>query len=395
MHTPERMLFFDHLHGSPPLPETVRAMDPWLGTVANPQAEHGLGRRAHMALEAARAEVADLLGADTPEIVFGSSGTEVNNLAVKGFLKSNRRRGNRLLLSAVEHMSVDRACRRMADAGYELTRIGVNPLGRVDPEQVAEAISDDTALVCLQLANPEVGVVQPVAEVAAIARAHGATLLVDAVAAAGRLPIDVSTLGADLLTLNAVNLGGPPGAAALYVRRGVRIQPEIDGGVQESGRRGGLENIPALVGFGHAARLAAAHLPARVRHLEILADRMREQLSSLPDVRLTGPQRNRLPGHVSLLVQGAEGESLLTLLDRAGVAASSGSYCGAQAMKASPVLTAMGLPPEEALAGIVFAFGPANTVAEVDEGVERLRQCIHQYQEALAGGRPEARNASP
>jgi cysteine desulfurase len=331
--------------------------------------------------------VAKLLGTVPAALLFGASGTEVNNLAIKGFLKANRRKGSRILVSAVEHPSVERSCRRMVEAGYQLDIIPVDNVGRVNPDTVAELLSDDTALVCVQLANPEVGTVQPIAELADICKPHKATLMVDAVAAAGRLPIDLSTLGADILTLSSSNIGGPAGAAALYVRRGLRVQPEIDGGIQENGQRGGLENVAACVGFGIAAEQAAANLQPCTDHLSALAERFRDHLAPLPDFQLTGAApASRLPGHVSFLVNGAEGESLLTLLDKAGVAASSGSFCGARAMKASAVLLAMGYPPEQALSGVVFSFGQDNSPEQVDQGADLLRQCADQSKRALSGG---------
>jgi cysteine desulfurase len=395
------MPFFDHINGAPPLPEAVRAMAAWLGPPANPQAGHGPGRRAHMAVEAARAQVAALIGADPAEVVFGATGSEVNNLAVKGFLKANRRKGRHVVLSAVEDPSVDRACRRMADDGCTVTVAPVDREGQVDPAAVAEAMVPGTALVCLQLANPEMGAVQPVAEVAGAARSRGAVVLVDAVFAAGRMAVDVAALGADLLTLSAPGVWGPPGAAALFARRGLRLQPEVDGGVQERGLRGGLENVPAIAGFGAACHHLAQGREAHLAHLERLAGRLREGLLGIPGVRLTGPEGSgtggpRAAGHVSVLVPGVEGESLLALLDAEGIAASSGSYCGAKAMKASPVLTAMGYPPEAAACGVAFSLGPQNTAEEVDQGVLGLRKCLERIKGALAGGAPgQARGAPP
>lgn len=382
------MPFFDHINGGPTVPEAVRAMAPWLEAAANPQVAHAAGRRAQMAVEAARAQVAALIGARPEEVVFGATGTEVNNLSVKGYLKANRRKGRHVLLSAVEHPSVERACRRMADEGWRLEAVPVDSEGRVAPEAVAAALTDETALVCLQLANPEVGTVQPVAEVAALAKARGAAVLVDAVFAAGRLPVDVAALGADLLTLSAPGIWGPAGAAALYVRRGVRIQPEVDGGVEEGGRRGGQVNVAAAVGMGAAAERLTKGLEAHVEHLTALAGDLRARVAALSGVRLTGaaPGPGRAAGHVSLLVPGADGESFLALLDRHGVAASSGSFCGARAMKASPVLTAMGYPPEAALAGVVLSLGPQNTGAEVDQCARALQQCIVGIEGTLKGG---------
>jgi cysteine desulfurase len=391
------MPFFDHINGGPTVPEAVRAMAPWLEAAANPQVAHATGRRAHMALEAARAQVAGLIGANPAQVVFGATGTEVNNLSVKGYLKANRRKGRHVLLSAVEHPSVERACRRMAEDGWRPEALPVDAAGRVAPEAVERALTDETALVCLQLANPEVGTVQPVAEVAALARAGGAAVLVDAVFAAGRMTVDVAALGADLITLSGPGIWGPAGAAALYVRRGVRIQPEVDGGVEEGGRRGGQVNVAAVVGMGAAAERLSKGLEAHLGHLEGLAGALRERVAALPGVRLTGAApgegAGRAAGHVSLLVPGADGESFLALLDRHGVAASSGSFCGAKAMKASPVLTAMGYPPEAALAGVVLSLGPQNTAAEVDQCTRALRECIVGIEGVLKGGAGPGRPA--
>ncbi len=378
--------YFDHINGGRPLAEAVAAMAPWLGVAANPQMGHSGGRQAHMALEAARAQVAALIGAAPETVLLTGSGTEANNLGLKGFLKANRRRGTQILLSAVEHPTIERAARRMVDAGYTLDTIPVDRHGRVDPHQVAERLSDDTALVCVQLANPEVGTVQDIAAIAALCKPRKAALLVDAIAAAGRMPVDVGQLGADLLTLSSSNLCGPAGAAALYLRRGLRLQPEIDGGIQEGGRRGGLENVAALVGFGTAADITRQTLTERITHLDQLAVRFREQLNNIPGIHLTGAHHARAAGHVSLRVDGVEGESLLIRLDEAGIAASSGSFCGAKAMKASAVLSAMGYPPHEALSGVVFSFGPGNSLQEVDQGAELLRQCIDRCHQALSGG---------
>ncbi|MDH4228860.1 MAG: cysteine desulfurase [Nitrospirota bacterium] len=379
------MLFFDHINASIPLAGPLREMQVWLGRAANPQTDHAWGRRAHTALEEARAEVTDLISAPPASVLFGATGTELLNLAVKGVLKANRRKGRHVLLTRVEHPAVDRACRRMQDEGWTLTWLDVAEDGRVDPMTVAAALTPDTALVCVQLANPEVGCVQPVAEISRHTSSRRIPLLVDAVAAAGRLPLAVESLGCDLLVLSADSLWSPPGAAALYVRPGLRIQPEIDGGVQENGRRSGRENLPAIVALGNAAHLTHAELAPRMAHLETLAERLRLHLAALPGIHLTGPAAGpwRLPGHVSFLVPGADGQSLLALLDARGVAASSGSFCGAMALKASPVLTAMGYPADRAGSGVVFSMGPENTLAEVDEGAKRLRECILECQSAL------------
>lgn len=378
----ERTFFFDHINAAPPFPEAVKAVADCLLRGGNPQSDHRAGRAARTRLDVARAQIARFIGAHAQEVLFGASGTELGNLAIKGYLKANRRKGRHIVLSAVESPRIDRPCRRMEAEGYRLTRIGVDHQGAIDLDQLADAITPGTALVCVQLGNPEVGTVQRIADVAAIAHQHKAAMLVDACAAAGRVPVDVEALNADLLIVSSGTLGGPPGAAALYIRKRVRLQPEIDGGVQEHGLRGGLENVPACVGFAAAAHKLATTMPARTAHLNALAARFTGHLTDA-EIHLTGPVAARLPGHVSLLVSGTDGQSLLARLDEAGVAASSGSFCGAQAMKASAVLTAMGYTPTEAGSGIVFSFGPENTAEEVDEGAKRLRECISQCKQSL------------
>ncbi len=380
----ERTFFFDHINAAPPFPEAVNAVTDCLVRGGNPQSDHRAGRAARTRLDVARAQVARFIGAHAEEVLFGASGTELGNLAIKGYLKANQRKGRHIVLSAVESPRIDRPCRRMEAEGYRLTRIGVDGEGIIDLDQLADAITPGTALVCVQLGNPEVGTVQRIADVAAIAHQHKAAVLVDACAAAGRVPVDVAALNADILILSASPLGGPPGAAAMYIKKPVRLQPEIDGGVQERGLRGGLENVAACVGFAAAAHKLATTMPAHTEHLNALAARFTGHLTDMPEIRLTGPGlEDRLPGHVSLLVSGTDGQSLLARLDEAGVAASSGSFCGAQAMKASAVLTAMGYTPTEASSGIVFSFGPENTAEEVDEGAKRLRECISQCKQSL------------
>lgn len=384
----ERTIFFDHVNGSPPFPEAVTAVADCLEAGGNPQSDHMAGRAARARLDGAREHVARLICARPEEVLFGASGTELANLGVKGYLKANRRKGKHIVLSAVEHPRVDRPCRRMEAEGYKLTRIGVDGEGAIDPGQLARAVTPDTALVCVQLGNGEVGTVQKVAEVAAIAHRSGAAVLVDAHAALGRVPVDVAALDADLLTISAATIGGPPGAAALYLKKGIRLQPEIDGGVQERGLRGGLENVPACAGFAAAAHRLASVMPAHTAHLSALAARFTGHLADIPEIVLTGPKpAGRLPGHVSMLAAGIDGQSLLARLDEAGVAASSGSFCGARTMKASEVLIAMGYSPAEASSGVVFSFGPENTPEEVDEGAKRLRECIRQCKQSLTGGR--------
>jgi cysteine desulfurase len=386
-----RKIYFDHAAITPVHPKVVEAMLPYLQEqFGNPLSLHGFGEEPRGAVEEARAKVAGLIGAKTEEVYFTASGSEANNMAVKGIALMNREKGQHLVVSAVEHQSVLNATQTLEKLGFEVTQVPVDQYGLVDPEDVVAAIRDDTALVSVMHANNEIGTIEPVAEIAQAVKekAKGIAFHTDAVATVGTLPVDVKELGVDLLSLAGTQFYGPQGAGALFVRKGTRLMPLIDGGIQERGRRAGTENVPAIVGLGVAAELAKESLAERAERLVPLRDRLIERLTSEMDrVYLTGHPTRRLPGHVSICVEFIEGESMLLMLNMQGIAASSGSTCTSRALKASHVLTAIGVETALAQGSLVFTLGESNTIEDVDYVaevlppiVERLRQMSPLYE---------------
>lgn len=384
-----RDVYFDYGATTPVRPEVVEAMLPYLKEqFGNPLSLHRYGDGPRQAVEDAREKVAELIGARGNEIYFTASGSEANNMAVKGVALMNEKKGKHLVVSAVEHLSVINAAQTMEKMGFEVTRVPVDKYGLVDPGDVEKALRDDTTLVSIMHANSEVGTIQPIAEIGRVVKAKSkAYFHTDAVATAGNLPADVKGLGVDLLSLAGNQFYGPKGAGALYVKRATRIMPLIDGGVQEGGRRAGTENVPAIVGLGVAAELAASEMEQRRAHVLPLRDRLIERLTGEIDhLYLTGHSTRRLPGHVSVVVEYIEGEAMLLLLNMQGIAASSGSTCTSRALKASHVLTAMGFDPGLANGSLLLTLGSGNSAEDVDYLMEvfppivgRLRQMSPLY----------------
>ena len=400
-----REVYADHAATTPLAPEAAAAMRPFLGErYGNASSVHRRGEAAREAVEAAREAVADLIGATPEEMVFTASGSESNNLALKGVLAGagaglksrsagaglqSRSAGGerrRLVVSAIEHPSVLETARHLEANGVPLTIVPVQSDGTVDPERLRSAVGPDVALVSVMWVNNETGCIQPVVEIAAIAHAAGALYHCDAVQAAGKLPIQVKEAGADLLSLAAHKLHGPPGAAALYVRRRVRLVPLVHGGHQERSRRAGTENLAALVGFGAAARLAGTRLAAgEPRRLARLGERLRAGLTAaIPDTRLNGDPERRLGSIVNLCFAGVDGEAVLHELDRCGITVSTGSACSAASPGPSHVLTAMGLRPEDAHASVRFSLGAGNDEDQVDHILEATPTVIERLR-GLAG----------
>jgi cysteine desulfurase len=387
-----KRIYLDHIAATPLRPEAFEAMRPFLtDAFGNPQSLHAAGREALAAVDAARAEVAGLIGAEAPEVYFTASGSEANNFAVKGLAAGQQARGRHIVVSAVEHNSVLNSVKALERSGFSATLVPVDREGRVDPREVERALTKETVLVSVMMANSEVGTIQPVAEIAALCRERKVACHTDAVAAAGSIPFDVKALGVDALSLAGDQFYGPKGAAALYVRRGVRILPLIDGGVQEGGRRGGTENVAAIVGLGQAAALARTEMAARAAVLAPLRDRLLDELPRrIPHVLVTGPRSGRLPHHASFCVEFVEGEGMLLFLDMKGIAASSGSACTSKALKASHVLLAMGFDHATAQGSLVFSLIDGTTGADIDTLldvfppiVERLRAMSPLYTQYL------------
>ncbi|MBI4592734.1 MAG: cysteine desulfurase, partial [Candidatus Rokubacteria bacterium] len=336
-------MYLDYAGFSPVDPRVVAVMRPFLeGGVGNPSAPHSMGLEARTSLDGARAKLARLFGGTPGGVIFTASATEANNLAVRGLLQ--RAEGRHVVTSAIEHISVLNACRELEKQGLSVTYLAVDAAGRVDPGGLARALRPDTALVSVMAANGEIGTLQPVREIGRITRERGIPFHVDAVNAAGRVPLAVDELAIDLLTLSSNDLYGPPGAGALWARAEVKLAPVILGGGQERGYRSGTENLPAIVGMGVAAELARAERVGETTRLAALRDRLFEGLlERVPDARVTGALGpGRLPHHASVVVPGVKADSVLLELDLRGVAASSGSACNALTGEPSHVLRAIG-----------------------------------------------------
>ncbi|MGB9886864.1 MAG: cysteine desulfurase family protein [Moorellales bacterium] len=371
---PERSVYFDHSATTPLRPEVLQAMLPYLTErYGNPSSLHRWGREAREALERARYDVAALIGARPEEVVFTSGGTEANNLALIGAARAYSRRGRHVITSAIEHHAVLDAALYLKRLGFEVSLVPVTADGLVQVEEVERAITADTILISIMHANNEIGTVQPIDAIGRLAREKGIVFHTDAVQSAGKVPVNVDELGVDLLALSAHKFGGPKGVGALYVRKGIRLEPLLHGGDQERRRRPGTENLAGIVGLGAAAELARRELPAEARRLAGLRDRLLSRLLSLlPEAIITGHRERRLPNHASVCVPGVAAEAVLTELDRLGVAASSGSACTAGSQAPSHVLTALGFPPDLARGALRFTLGWGNTEADVDYLLEVL-----------------------
>jgi cysteine desulfurase len=363
-------VYADHAATTPVAPEVFEAMRPWLesGAVGNASSVHSRGERAREAIEAARARVARLAGAAAEEIVFTASGSEANNLALKGAAAVAPEGRRRLVVSAIEHLSVLETARHLESRGHPLTVVPVERDGVVDPARVAAALEPDVALVAVMLVNNETGTVQPIAEIAALARAAGARVHCDAVQAAGKLPLAVEALGVDSLSLAGHKFHGPPGGAALWLRRRHRIVPLVHGGHQERSRRAGTENVPAIVGLGAAAERAMARLAANEpERIGALADRLLDGLlQSVPGAILNGDRVRRIRSILNIEMPGVDGEALLHALDQDGIQVSTGSACSAANPGPSHVLTAMGRSAEAAHASVRFSLGEGIDESQVE-----------------------------
>jgi cysteine desulfurase len=391
-----RKVYLDNAATTPLLPEVREAMLPFLGEdFGNPSCLHSWGDTAREAMEDARDQVAQLIGADAEEIIFTGSGTESNNFAIKGLALAQQNKGKHVVVSAIEHFSVLHSARTLEKWGFELSLVPVDKYGVVNPDDVRKNLRKDTVLVSIMHANGEVGTIEPIKEIAKIAKEKGVVFHTDAVATAGTIPVDVEEMGVDTLSLAGNQFYGPKGVGALWVRKGVRIIPFLDGGVQEGGRRAGTENIPAIVGLGKAAELARINMASRIEHLTQLRNRLLTELpSKIEHVVVTGHPQNRLPEHASFCVEFIEGEAMLMLLNSQGVAVTSGSACTSRALKASHVLIAMGISHELAQGSLLFSFGLDNTSEDIDyvlevmaRVVDRLRQMSPLYAKFIKTGK--------
>ena len=377
-----RRIYLDHSATTPVDPRVAAAMARCVTEVfGNPSSVHGFGQQARAAVDRARREVAALVNARPNEIIFTSGGTEANNLAIRGVCSTAA--GRHIVTSAIEHPSVRGVCAALEPEGWEVTRLPVYENGIVRVEDVRDALRPDTVLVTVMLANNEIGTVQPIAEIGAVVRERRAAgqkhlfLHTDAVQAAGRMALNVDELGCDLLTMSAHKLYAPKGVGALYARRGVRLMGQNVGGHQERERRAGTENVPGIVAFGEAAKIAREELFERTAHDAALRDRFeRKVIESIPDVVMNGDRDRRLPHLSNISFRYIEGEGLLINLDLQGVAVSTGSACSSGTLEPSPVIRALGVDDEIARGSIRFSFGKDNTDEDVDYTVDVLVQAV-------------------
>ena len=359
--------YFDHVATNPLHPEVLEAMLPYLREeFGNPLSIYEYGTKAKNAIEDAREKVAGLVNSKPAEIIFTSNGAEANNFALRGIALARQNEGKHILVSRMEHHSILNSARFLEKSGFAVTYLPVDKKGFVDPDTVKKSITKETTLISVIHASSEVGTIEPMKEIVKIAKENNIIVHTDAVATTGNIPVDVRDLGVDLLSMAAHQFYGPKGAGALYVRHGLRIVPLIYGGIQESGRRAGTENVPAIVGMGKAAELAKAELQSRIEYLRPLRDRIIDTMSGVENVYLTGDRQNRLPGHASFCVEFIEGEAMLLLLSAKGIFSASGSACSSKALKASPVLLSMGISSSLAQGSIVFSLGTGNASEDIE-----------------------------
>ena len=384
-------VYLDHNATTPVAPEVADRMDRAARDLwGNASSVHHFGQQAKAAVDDARSQVAALLGGEASEIIFTASGTESDNFAIRGAAEALEPTGRRhLIASAIEHEAVLNTLKALARRGWRVTLLPVGQSGVVDPEALGEAITDDTAIVSVMHANNEIGTIQPIAELAAIAKAHGALVHTDAVQTAGKVPIDVKRLGVDLLSISGHKLYGPKGVGALWLRKTVRLMPFVTGGRQERNRRAGTENVPGIVGLGAAADRARAKLGAEAARLETLRDRLEQGiLDAVPGSERNGAARPRVANTANLSFARIESESLLIGLDLEGLAVSSGSACSSGTLEPSHVLKAMGLPHARTLSSIRFSLGESNTEADIDRVIKVLPPLVEKLRSlSTVGGR--------
>ncbi|MCQ2453665.1 MAG: cysteine desulfurase NifS [Clostridia bacterium] len=372
-------------------PAVVEKMLPYFTECyGNASSIHSTGRDARKALEEARRRVAAVLNCSPNEIYFTSGGSESDNWALKGAAFANRKKGKHIITSAVEHHAILHTCEYLEKQGCEITYIPVDADGLVNPADVEAAIRPDTILISIMAANNEIGTIEPIEEIAAIAHAHGVLFHTDAVQAIGAIPVDVQKIGCDMLSLSAHKFHGPKGVGVLYIRKGVRLENFMHGGAQERGRRAATENVPGIVGLAEAITLATENLEEKNARIAALRDQLIDGLTALPYVRLNGHRTKRLPGNCNISVQFIEGEALLLRLDLAGIAASSGSACTSGSLDPSHVLLAIGLPHAIAHGSLRLSLSDTNTQEDVDYVlntlpgiIETLRSMSPLYQDFM------------
>ncbi|MCZ7400214.1 MAG: cysteine desulfurase NifS [Candidatus Methanoperedens sp.] len=372
-----RQVYMDHSATTPADPLVVEAMLPYFSEkFGNPSSLYTIGRQARRAIEESRQKVADLIGAKKEEIIFTGSGTESDNLAIKGIAYRNRKKGDHIITSSIEHHAVLHSCKYLETQGFKVTYIPVDKDGLVNPKDVEKAITPGTILITIMHANNEIGTVQPLEEIGKIAKEKNIPLHTDSVQTTGKIPVNVDTLGVSLLSMSAHKIYGPKGVGALYLRKGTFVEPQLHGGGHERNLRSSTENVPGIVGFGKACELAKERLPEEAK-LADLRDRLIKGILEIKDSYLNGHPVKRLPNNANVRFSYIEGESMILNLDMKGVAASTGSACSSTSLEPSHVLMAIGLKPEEAHGSLRLTIGRGNTQEDVDYVVSVLPEIVN------------------
>lgn len=372
------MYYFDNAATTKIRPEVLNEMMPFLTEeYGNASSIYTLGRTSKNAIETARKRVAEAIGADADEIYFTSSGTEADNWALKGIAEANSSKGKHIIVSSIEHHAILKPCEYLKKHGFDISYIPVTHDGIIDIKKLKESIRSDTVLISVMYANNEIGTIQPIEDIAKLAKEKGIYFHTDAVQAVGHIPIDVKKLGIDLLTISAHKLNGPKGVGALYIKKGTNIDQFMHGGDQEMKRRAGTENTAGIVGFGKAIQLAVTDMEKKNEYIKRLRDTAIEGiLSNIPDTFLNGDASKRLPGNANICFKYVEGESILLHLDRLGICASTGSACTSASLEPSHVLLAIGISPELAHGSLRLTFSEENTIDEVKYLIKVLPDII-------------------
>ena len=373
-----KTIYLDNAATTRTLPQVLEKMLPYFTEeYGNPSSLYGLGQSASQAVTKAREEIAALIGAKPNEIYFTAGGSESDNWAIKGIAEARAEKGKHVITSAIEHHAVLHTCQWLEKQGYEVTYLPVDENGLVSPEDLEAAIRPDTILVSIMMANNEIGTIEPISQLAEIAKKAGVLFHTDAVQAVGQIPINVEELQVAMLSASAHKLGGPKGIGFLYVKKGVRLPSFLHGGAQERGKRAGPQNVPAIVGFGEAARLAAETMESRTAKEQELRDHLIERITKeVPYARLNGDAKKRLPGNANFCFRFIEGESLLLLLDQNGICASSGSACTSGSLDPSHVMLAIGLPHEIAHGSLRLTLSEEITKEDIDFTVDKVKEIV-------------------
>ena len=373
-----RQVYLDYSATTPVKEEVLQEMIPYFTEqFGNPSSLYTMGLTSKEAVDKARSQVAALIGADSKEIYFTGCGSEADNWAVFGTVDKFKEKGNHIITTRIEHHAMLHSCEFLEKNGYKVTYLAVEPDGTVKPENLEAAITDQTILISIMMVNNEVGTIEPIKELAAIAKKHGILFHTDAVQALANVPIDVKDLGVDMLSVSAHKIYGPKGIGALYIRKGLRISNYMHGGAQEMGRRAGTENLAGIVGFGKAAELAKINMEEHIAHCSQLRDYLIDRITrEIPDTFVNGTMEHRPPGNANITFKYIEGESILLLLDYKGVSVSTGSACSSKSLEPSHVLTALGVPVEMVHGTVRFTVGDFTTKEDIDYTVESLNEIV-------------------